>query len=54
MLVHHMLGISHPLDGKFHESFIQSIHPNSQKEVLKHKHKAPGNVPSLQDDNGPN
>jgi hypothetical protein len=29
--------ISCPLDGKFHES-------NSQKEVLNHKSKAPGDV----------
>jgi hypothetical protein len=28
------LGISHPLDDKFCESFNQYIHPNSQKEVL--------------------
>jgi hypothetical protein len=34
MLVDHMLGISHPLDDKFCESFNQYIHPNSQKEVL--------------------
>jgi hypothetical protein len=50
MLVHHMLGISHPLDCKF----CESIHLNSQKEVLKHKHKAPDDVPGSQDSNGPN
>jgi hypothetical protein len=43
--------ISHPLVGKFHECFIKS---NSQKEVLNHKHKAPGNVAGSQASNVPN
>jgi hypothetical protein len=40
--------ISHPLNGKFHEGLIKS---NSQKEVLNHKCKAPGNVTGSQASN---
>jgi hypothetical protein len=99
ILIGHMLGVSHPLDGKFHEAFIKlqfilprQIHGNPvlcsnytalvtqfnstsstasksipmmstltridmkekipQKEVLNHKHKAPGT--GSQARNGPN
>jgi hypothetical protein len=43
--------VSHPLDGKFHEGLIKS---NSQKEVLNHECKAPGDVAGSQASNVPN